>query len=100
MNTKRLSLDDVKSVLGTQTSFGSALKSERHSREMSRKEFSLLLEISIQSLADLEHGRRIPSPERANRIAQQIEEPLAYWIQLAFQDQLREKDIDLTVLVS
>lgn len=100
MSTKRLKIRDVEKLLDHEVSFGSSLKAERQSREMSRREFSQLLEISIQSLADLEHGRRIPSPERAKKIAEQINDLPAYWIQLAFQDELKSKDIDLTVTVA
>ena len=78
MNTKTLSLKEVQNIYGGRITFGEALKSERQSRDMSRREFCILLNISIQSLADLEHGRRIPSPERTMKIAEQLNEPLAY----------------------
>lgn len=100
MTTKYLTVKELESELKTPISFASSLKSERLSREMTRKEFSKLLGISIQSLADIEHSRRIPSPERALKIATQIGEPIAWWVQLSLQDHLREKKIDLNVLVS
>lgn len=102
MNTKnnRLTLNELKNELDVVTSFGDALKSERQARDMSRREFSEFLGISIQSLADLEHGRRIPSPERAFKIAEQIGEIPAYWVELSINDQLKEKYIDLKVRVS
>lgn len=76
------------------------MESERLSRELTLREFSDLLGITIQSLSDLEKGRRIPSPSRAMEIALKIGEPEAYWIQLALQDKLREEDIDLKVTVA
>ena len=81
-------------------SFGLALESERKSREMSLRVFSKVLGISVQSLSDLEKGRRIPSPSRAIEIANKIGEPEAYWVQLALQDKLKDEDIDLKVTVA
>jgi len=81
-------------------SFGSALASERLSREMGLREFSEILGISVQSLSDLEKERRIPSPSRAREIANKIGEPEAYWIQLALQSKLRHENIDLVVTVA
>ena len=80
--------------------FGLALESHRLCEEMTLKEFSGILGISVQSLSDLEKGRRIPSPTRAMEIAQKIGEPEAYWIQLALQDKFREEEIDLVVTVA
>lgn len=80
--------------------FGLALESHRLSEEMTLRVFSDILEISIQSLSDLEKGRRIPSPSRAMEIAKKIGEPEAYWIQLALQDKFREEEIDLIVTVA
>lgn len=102
MNTekKRLSLKDLDLLIDEPVAFGNSLKAERQSRGMTRREFSELLNITIQSLADLEQGRRIPSAERAAKIAEQIKQPIAYWIQLAFQDQLNQKQISLHVTVA
>lgn len=97
---KRLTLNDLNSIIGERATFGNSLKAERNSRDMSRREFSALLGITIQSLADIEHGRRIPTPSRAIKIATLIEEPAAYWVQLALQDQLNESKIDLVVTVA
>lgn len=83
-----------------QLTFGEALESERKCRDMTLREFSEILGISVQSLSDLEKGRRVPSPSRAREIAELIEEPDAYWIQLALQDKLREEDIDYIVTVA
>ena len=96
----RYTVNELKKELGVEPSFAEALKSERQSRDMTRREFSEFLNITIQSLADLEHGRRIPSPERAYKIAEQIGEIPAYWVELALKDQFKKKDIDLNVQVS
>jgi transcriptional regulator with XRE-family HTH domain len=67
---------------------------------MSRKEFSSILEISIQNLADLEHGRSLPLPTRAKKIAEFLGEPEIYWIQLALQDQLEKQEIPFKVTLA
>jgi transcriptional regulator with XRE-family HTH domain len=80
--------------------FGSAIESERLSRDLTLREFSEILGISVQSLSDLEKGRRIPSPSRAMEIANKLGEPEAYWVQIALQDKLSADDIDLKVTVA
>jgi DNA-binding XRE family transcriptional regulator len=45
--------------------------------------------ISVQSLCDIETGRRIPTPKWTDRIAQVISEPEMFWIKLALQGGLR-----------
>jgi transcriptional regulator with XRE-family HTH domain len=99
MNIKRLDVSDLRDLVGELT-FGIALKSERESRNMPRSKFSHILGITVQSLADLENERRIPSPSRAVDIAQALEEPEEYWVQLSLQDQLRKRGIDLKVTVA
>ena len=80
--------------------FAKAIQAQRLAEEMTLKEFSLILGISIASLADLESGRRVPTPSRAVMIARKLREPEAYWVQLCIQDKLREEDIDLKVTVA
>lgn len=80
--------------------FASTLESHRLCEEMSQKEFAKVLGISQASLCDLEKGRRIPTPERAAKIAKKLNEPPALWIQLALQDQLNELGIKLKVSVA
>ncbi len=60
----------------------------------------MILEISPQSLCDIETGRRIPSPKRVCKIAFQIGEPKKLWLRLAFQDMLRIEKLDYTVSVA
>lgn len=80
--------------------FANTLESHRLCEEMSQKEFAKVLGISQASLCDLEKGRRIPTPERAAKIAKKLKEPPAHWIQLALQDQLNELGIKLKVSVA
>lgn len=80
--------------------FGDALWAHRKSVETSQKEFSSRLGISPSSLCDIEKGRKIPSPRRAAKIAQQIGHPVKPWVQLALQDMLRQADLDYRVSVA
>ena len=95
---KKVGTKELAEKLGVMT-FGKALEAQRLAEDMTLKEFSSLLGISIASLADLESSRRIPSPLRAVMIAQKIDEPEAYWVQLCLQDKLREEKIDLKVKI-
>ena len=97
---KRLTLKDLKEIIGEELTFGNSLRAERESREMSRKAFGELLGISVQSLYDLEHGRKIPSPERAAKIATLLEFNIAPWVQLALKDELRSKNLKLDISVT
>lgn len=80
-------------------SFGQALWSHRKCAEISQKELALSLGISSQSLCDIEKGRKIPSPERAAKIAKQIGQPEKIWIELALQDSLRQGNLNYVVSV-
>ncbi|MBI2519567.1 MAG: helix-turn-helix transcriptional regulator [Bdellovibrio sp.] len=84
----------------SEMTFGKTLEAQRLAGEMTLKEFSSLLKISIASLADLESGRRIPTPSRAVKIARKIGAPESYWVQLCMQDKLREERINLKVIVA
>lgn len=77
--------------------FAKVLEAHRLGEEMSQKHFAELLGISQQSLCDLEKGRKIPSPERAARIAEKLDEPADYWIKLSLQDMLRAQHLDYDV---
>lgn len=80
--------------------FANVLESYRLGEEMSQKAFAEFLGISQQSLCDLEKGRKIPSPERAAKIARKIGEPADYWIKLSLQDLLRDFNFQYEVSLS
>lgn len=64
------------------------IRAWRLSDEMSQTEYAKFLGISVQSLCDLEKGRRIPSPGRAAKIAKKIGYPEEALISLALRDSL------------
>ena len=100
MSTKiKFGVDELEKKVGVLT-FASLLESYRLSDAKSQKEFSKFLGISQQSLCDLEKGRKIPSAERAARIAKKLNEPADFWIKLAIQDVLRSQDFHYEVSLS
>jgi len=80
--------------------FGKALWAHRKCEEISQSDFARFLGISSQSLCDIEKGRSIPSPRRAAKIANKINQPEVFWIRLALQDMLRKESLDYTVSVA
>jgi transcriptional regulator with XRE-family HTH domain len=69
--------------------FGLFLRSMREADDLSLAEFASKLDLSRANLCDIEKGRKIPSPERAARIAKDLGVPEKVLIQLAIQDTLR-----------
>lgn len=96
---KRYGLKEFEKDHGPLT-FGEALESYRLGEEISLAEMSKKIGISSQSLCDIEKGRRIPTPKRAAKIAQLIEEPESFWIKLALQDELRKNNLNYKVSLS
>lgn len=80
--------------------FGNSLETYRKCEGVSQKDFAEKLGISPSSLCDIERGRKIPSPRRAAKIANQIGEPEVFWLKLAFQDMLRKENLNYTVSVA
>ncbi len=99
MNTKDYGIKELENEFGPLT-FGNALGSFRLGKGMSQKEFARFLCITPQSLCDLEKSRRIPSPGRAAKIAKKLKEPIAFWVQLSFQDTIRKEELKLKVSVA
>ena len=80
--------------------FGRALWSHRKCEEISQKDFAQMLGISPSSLCDLEKERKLPSVNRAAKIAQILNEPEKSWIRLALQDMLRQANLKYEVSVA
>lgn len=99
MNTKKhYTVKDLENEFGAIT-FGNTLESYRLGEEMSQKEFARKLGIAPQSLCDLEKGRRIPSIERAAKIAKKLKEPIETWVSLALADMMKAAHLDLKIEV-
>ena len=99
MGTKKhYTVSDLEKEFGPLT-FGNSLEAYRLSEELTQKQFAKKLGITAQSLCDLEKGRRIPSVERAAKIAKKLNEPAVSWIGLALSDMVREAHFDFKVEV-
>ncbi len=100
MSTKiKFGVEALEKKIGVLT-FANLLESYRQSDEKSQKDFAKFLGISQQSLCDLEKGRKIPSADRAARIAKKLHEPEDFWIKLALQDILRSQNFHYEVSLS
>jgi len=100
MNTKKkYGLKDFEKEHGPLT-FGEALESYRLGEEISQADMAKRIGISSQSLCDIEKGRRIPTPKRAAKIAQLIDEPELFWVKLALQDELKRDNLNFKVVLT
>ncbi len=89
MNTKKRNdaLEMMESKWG-RLSVAKLLVSWRTTDELSQTQFAKKLGMSVQSLCDLEKGRRIPTPGRAAKIAKKMGYPEMALITLAIRDAL------------
>ena len=69
--------------------FGMFLRAFREADRLSQCDFARDLDLSKANLCDLEKGRKIPSPERAAKIAAKLGVGKDILIKLALQDALR-----------
>lgn len=85
---RRFGIEDLESRLGPMT-VGIYIRAFREADETSQVDFAKKLGLSRANLCDIEHDRKILSPDRAARIARLLKVPEAVLIQLAIQDDLR-----------
>jgi transcriptional regulator with XRE-family HTH domain len=78
---------------------GTAIRSERLSREMSLKDFSKLLGVSVPQLSDIERGRRFVSAEKAAGFAKRMGDSTALFIELALQDSMQRSGLKYRIRV-
>ncbi len=104
MNTKIKKSDAIKAlekIAGGPLSFGRLLRSIRMGEELTLKDFSKSLDISIQHLSDIENDRRVVSAERAAKFADLLGYSEAQFVELAVQDMLNHSGLEnLRVKVS
>ncbi len=98
MNNKIYGSKELERDFGPVT-FGRALWAHRKGEEITQKDFARSLCVSVKTLRNFEKGRRIPSPGLAAKIARQLGQSERLWIQLVFQDMLREAGFDFQVTV-
>jgi transcriptional regulator with XRE-family HTH domain len=97
---KGSSVDKVlESLLEGPLTLGGALEALRTTLDLSQVEFSRKLGISKANLCDLEKGRRFVSPDKAAEFAKKLGHPIATFVKLSLQDQLRRAGLKLRVEV-
>ncbi|WP_321493500.1 helix-turn-helix transcriptional regulator [uncultured Desulfobacter sp.] len=99
MTTEKYGSAEMEKEYGPLT-FGRALWSHRKCEEIPQKEFAKMLGISPSSVCDLEKERKLPSVNRAAKIAKILNEPEKIWGRLALQDMLREANLEYEVSVA
>ena len=97
-NKAKFGLKDLQKERGPIT-FGRLLTSYRFSLDMSQVQLAKKLGLSTANVCDLEKGRKIPSPARAEEIARKLKEHPQYWIEVAVQDLFRKDKLDYKVKV-
>jgi len=98
MITKIHTTADLEKVIGPLT-FAKVLKAWRQCEEMPQKMLAKKLGVTPSTLADLESGRRIPSLQRAEKIAILMGAIPQQWVRLALQDYINKSGVDYSIKV-
>lgn len=80
-------------------SIAALLKNYRKTEDLLQKDLAAILNISPQRLNDFEKGRRLPDLESVVFFAKQLGDSEAFFIQVLFQDYLRQQGVALKVTV-
>ena len=96
MSTKKSYFEKLEKTYGS-LSFGDLLKAWREAEGFTQVEFAEKLGLSRQNTSDIEHGRRIPSPTRASKIAKKLGLPEAPLIALCLRDALQKEGFNYDV---
>jgi len=78
---------------------GMFIRAFREADRISQVAFANTLKLSRANLCDLEKGRKLPSLERAAKIAGRLKVPPEVLVQLAIQDQLRQARLPYKVQI-
>jgi transcriptional regulator with XRE-family HTH domain len=95
---RKYSTKDLEDEFGVLT-FANSLEAYRLGEGFTQKDFAKQLGMTPQSLCDLEKGRRIPSIDRAAKIARKLKEPAETWVILAIEDMIRAANVNLAIEV-
>jgi len=85
---------------GGPLTFGGLVRSLREADELTQEAVASKVGVSKQHLSDVENGRRQVSVERAIRWAKALGYPPAYFVSLAFQEELDKAGVRLKVSVT
>ncbi len=99
MSTKKYGVKELEKDFGHLT-FGKILVAHRQGEGLSQVKLAKFLGISKQSLNDLESERRIPSINRAIKIAKKISILPELAVELVLQAQVNQEKLKLKVSVT
>ena len=88
--------DELRKKYGRIT-FGRFLLSWRESEGMTQSQFAKKLGLSSANICDIEQGRRIPSPDRARKIAKKLGLPEKGLVAIAMEDVLYREGMKYSV---
>lgn len=97
IDKKSVSLSQVLRKKYGRVSFARFLVSWRLCEEMTQVQFAKKLGISPANLCDLEQGRRIPTPDRARKIAKKLGLPEMGLVAKALEDILYREGMKYSV---
>jgi transcriptional regulator with XRE-family HTH domain len=92
----KFGLKELQNLRGAMT-FARLLTSYRTAVDLTQVELAKKLKLSKANLCDLEKGRKIPSPARAEEIAKALKELPQYWVEVAVQDMLTSQKLKYVV---
>ena len=93
---KKTYSEELRKKYGRMT-FGRFLLSWRQSEDMTQTEFAKKIGLSSANLCDLEQGRRIPSPDRARKIAKKLGLIEKSLVAIALEDALYREGMKYSV---
>lgn len=101
MTTKNMgnALIKLEAISGTELTFGNMLWSIRKCEYITQTNFAKRLGISSQHLCDIEHGRKIVSPQLAAKYASILKENQEQFIRLALQAALDKAGLNYDVVL-
>ena len=84
----------LEKLSGGPLTFGKMMRSIRMGEEATLKDYSDLLDVSVQHLSDIENNRRVVSPERAAKFAKLLGYHEAQFVEMAIQEQLNHVGLE------
>ncbi|MBU6154415.1 MAG: helix-turn-helix domain-containing protein [Bdellovibrionales bacterium] len=98
MNTKTkiFGLSDLEKRLGKLT-VGEFIATWRNTEGMSQRDLGKKIGISVSNLCDIEKGRQLVSPAKAEQIAKALKVPPQLLVRLALEEALREAGLKYSI---
>ncbi|TPV94562.1 MAG: helix-turn-helix transcriptional regulator [Myxococcales bacterium FL481] len=89
----------LKKLSGGPLSFGDALRAVREREGLTQVALAERMGVGRQTVCDLEHGRRLPSPGHAAKYARALLHHEGQFVRLALQDHVSRAGLKLKVKV-